>query len=516
MLAPLIVNQNKGQTATAYSIPSPVGGLNARDSIAEMKPEDALILTNVFPEETEVRVRGGFDLHRTGLDGAVETLMVWNGPTSSKLLVVNDGDVGDVSATGSAPTAIATSLTSDRFQYTNFSNSAGNFIIAVNGADDPKKYDGTTFSTTTITASGLTAANLIYVNSHKERLWFVEKNSMNAWYLETQAISGTAVKFPLGAVFSRGGYLVASGTMSADSGDGPDDYLAFLSSEGEIALYAGTDPSSASTWSLVGVYRAGRPIGQRPLTKLGGDLLALTKDGVISIKKMSQLDRSESQYAAVTNKINRLINSAARNFSDNFGWEVTVYPVGKWLILNVPQSAGSLQFQYVMNILTGAWCKFENMKGNCWAVYDDELYFGGNDGKIYKADSGKDDNGANIEFEIKTAFNYFRSKGKQKQFTLARPIIESTGTPQYAIGMDVDFQNTTPSGLLSVNTEAEAMWDSATWDNSEWGGASNILKDWTSIQGIGFCGSVHMIGALKGQTCAVYSFDVLANPGGVL
>lgn len=516
MLAPLVVNQNRGQVGKAYSVPAPVGGLNARDSIAEMKPEDALILTNAFPEETSVSLRKGHASHRTGLTDGIETLMVYNGPTASKLLVANGGDVGDISVSGSGITPLVSSLTSDRFQYTNFSNSAGNFLIAVNGEDDPQKYDGTTWATTVITGSGLTSSDFISVTAHKERLWFIEKDTLSAWYLDTQDISGTATEFPLGAVFNKGGYLVAAGAISADSGAGVDDFLAFFSSEGEIALYSGTDPSSASTWSLVGVYVTGQPIGRRPLAKLGGDLLVLTKDGVISCKKMFQLDRAQKQYAEVSNKINKLINQAARDYGGNFGWEITVYPRGKWLLLNVPQNENMLQVQYVMNIITGSWCKFEGMNANCWAVFEDELYFGGNSGIVFKADTGTQDNGSNIESEIKTAFNYFRSRGKQKQFTMVRPIIQSSGEPSYLVGVDVDYENNTPAGTLTPNPELGASWDDDMWDAGTWGGAVNILKSWTSIYGIGMCAAVHMLATIDGQTCNILSFDILAEPGGVL
>src|SRR3990167_5059306 len=37
------------QTSTGRTIPAPVGGWNARDSIAEMPPTDAAVLTNLFP-----------------------------------------------------------------------------------------------------------------------------------------------------------------------------------------------------------------------------------------------------------------------------------------------------------------------------------------------------------------------------------------------------------------------------------------------------------------------------------
>ncbi len=47
------------------SLPPPVGGLNARDSIANMEPEDALLLDNWFPRTTDVAVRKGYTAFST-------------------------------------------------------------------------------------------------------------------------------------------------------------------------------------------------------------------------------------------------------------------------------------------------------------------------------------------------------------------------------------------------------------------------------------------------------------------
>ena len=64
--------------------------------------------------------------------------------------------------------------------------------------------------------------------------------------------------FPLGQIFKMGGFLVQMATWTIDNVSGMDDYAAFITSEGEVAIYQGYDPTQQSTWSLVGVFRIGR------------------------------------------------------------------------------------------------------------------------------------------------------------------------------------------------------------------------------------------------------------------
>jgi hypothetical protein len=60
--------------ATTASLPAPVGGLNARDSLAEMEAKDAVILENWWPSTTDVAIRKGYANWSTGYGAAVETL----------------------------------------------------------------------------------------------------------------------------------------------------------------------------------------------------------------------------------------------------------------------------------------------------------------------------------------------------------------------------------------------------------------------------------------------------------
>jgi hypothetical protein len=56
----------RGAIVRDASIPAPIGGLNARDSIAEMKATDALVLDNFVPGTTDCTLRHGLPLMGDG------------------------------------------------------------------------------------------------------------------------------------------------------------------------------------------------------------------------------------------------------------------------------------------------------------------------------------------------------------------------------------------------------------------------------------------------------------------
>ena len=77
-------------TANVDSLPAPVGGWNARDSLANMEPVDAVSLVNLFPTVSSVVLRGGYTKHATGLDGEVQTLMTYSAGATTELFAVTE------------------------------------------------------------------------------------------------------------------------------------------------------------------------------------------------------------------------------------------------------------------------------------------------------------------------------------------------------------------------------------------------------------------------------------------
>ena len=129
-------------TARTTSLASPIGGWNARDSLAEMNPLDAVQLINFFPTPTDVTLRKGFSQASTGITGEVQTLMNYAGYNGTNtLFAVANGVIYNAST--SVATSVFTGLGNSKFQHCMISTDGGNFMIAVNGQDAAMVYDGT-------------------------------------------------------------------------------------------------------------------------------------------------------------------------------------------------------------------------------------------------------------------------------------------------------------------------------------------------------------------------------------
>ena len=150
--------QSKKNTAKTASIASPIGGWNGRDSLAQMAPTDAVQMVNWYPTPTDVTMRKGYTKSSTGITGAVNTLM--NYPTTSgyKLFAAAGTKIWD--ATNASATTSFSSLTSDKLQYVNFTNTAGNFLVTCNGVDPVTIYDGTSWFTVATTTTAQTISTI--------------------------------------------------------------------------------------------------------------------------------------------------------------------------------------------------------------------------------------------------------------------------------------------------------------------------------------------------------------------
>ncbi len=519
LLQPLRNNASRQQVASSRSLPAPLGGWNARDALADMKPTDAVISDNYFPDSASCNLRGGTERYVTitGVTDAPETLMVYANGTANKMLACASGAIYDASVSGIVSATLDTGLTNDRFSYDHM----GGYIVFVNGADTPRKYDGTTVSTTTITGSGLTATNLSYVCEFKSRLFFIEKDTLSAWYLTTNAIAGAASELDFTGYCTQGGKLIAIGKWTRDGGSGSDDFVAFITDKGEVLIYQGTDPASADTWALVGVFRIGAPIGNRPILNNGADLIVMTEDGYVPLSKVLPVDRVGAERLALSDKIGPAVNAANRRYGSNFGWEAVLYPKGHFALFNVPTREGSTAEQHVVNTITGAWCRFKNINAVCWALFNKQLYFGAPGGFVVLADTTdyKDDTLASVQAfaviqgDLMPAYNYFGAGDQQKQFTMARPVINSNGNPIFSVALNVDFERRTPSQVDSAALSG-TPWGSP-W-GSPWSGAMKIIKNWITVSGIGYCGALHIRTRTSGISIAVNSIDYAFKRGGVL
>ena len=581
------------RTALTASLAAPIGGWNARDSLAEMNPLDAVQMVNFFPTPTDVTLRKGYSKASTGVTGKINTIMTYPTNTGYELWgISSNGSIYNGSA--STATVAFTGLASSKFQHVNFSNVAGNFIVAVDGVDPALLYDGTSWSyqATTTTAqtissitrvgtlatlttaaphglsdgnkvtitgatpaafngtyvidvtgtttfrytmattpannatvvgtytvlglTGVDSSTLVNINLFKNRLYYVQENSLDFWYSGVDEISGALTKFPLGGVARNGGYLQALGTWTLDAGYGVDDYLVAVTSMGEVIVYSGSNPSDPADWKLIGVWQLGQTYTRRCFFKFGGDILLLTQDGLVPLTASLQSSRLDPRIN-LTDKIFFAVSQAATNYSNNFGWQINYYASENMLILNVPVTDGVEQ--YVMHTITKSWARFTGIEAYCWVASGDlDMHFGGDGyfGTFY--DSFSDD-GDNITATVQQAYSYFDTRGTLKRFTMVRPILQTNNVlPTVLCGISTDFDTVSLAGSITFNPSlvGSGVWDSSLWDEANWATGLTTTKIWQGVTGLGYAGSVNMNVASQGIDFHWASTDYVMEKGGVL
>ncbi len=506
------------QVSTVQSYPAPIGGWNTRDPLAQMPPEDAIELKNWFPTPSDCVIRGGSSAYSTGIVGDVKTLAVHTAMDGTEqLFAVTDTDCYDISSPGAATAQTWTDQDDGKYQWLNMGDGTTNWLIMYNGVDLPKYYNGTSWievtGATTPAITGITTTTLIAPCSYNGRLYLLEKDTLSFWYLDAAAVGGAATEFDLSSVASRGGYLMWVATWTTDAGDGMDDYLVFMTSEGQAIVYVGTDPGTEVNWSRVGTYYLGKPLGRRSFVQYGGELLAITQEGVFNMAEGLKY-ATINERVAITDKIKASFNFAARTVGTAFGWQATLYPLKNAILFNIPLALKSEQ--YVINTITGAWCRFDGWDTEVLCIYNDELYFGGTT-IVTKAWTGVSDLGANITAEGHTANNNFGEASQSKKVKMFRTILQTNGALSYLTDIDVDFNITNITGIASFTPGTGAVWDTSKWDAGTWQGGLQTVRQWTSPDaGVGY----YFSGKIKIETKSTevhwISNDYVIEQGGIL
>lgn len=619
MLAPVQRQAMPDRTAGGYSIPAPIGGLNARDALANMAETDAIILDNFFPQPSWVEVRGGKKTLAT-FTGQCETVSAYVGLVVSQLYgaVVNGstrsiyrvdglggGAVGAAVVGGAGNTVQP--ITSTLYDWAQYGTGSAEVLYLVNGSDQPLLYDGTTWwavGTVTATITGITqaASAVVTINTvsgtnpyaigntigfqgvggmtqinglmgtvtaiggasgawtatvninssgfsaytsggvanpyvltgvagvvsslscvalYKQRLWFLQKGTFNVYYLAQNTFAGALLQLNMGALFFLGGSLVSIIGISIDNAAGLNDYIAFVSSVGEVVVFQGYDPSSVSTWAQSAHFRIGRPIGtgRRCWQKLGSDAAVITVDGVVLLSDALLTDRSQTRNA-LSDKIRRAINQNVQIYGNETGWQIQLFPIGNKLIVNVPTTVDTASFQYVMNTLTGAWCTFGQYASAwnalCFETMGDALYYGAN-GRVCQADTGGDDDGSAIIARAQTAFSYFGQKGALKLWQMCRPVFLLNGSLQLTLSLNVDFNTQLATGTVGISVGNQAIWNVSLWPKPTlWGDPLLIYKNWFGVSGLGYAASLNVQVSALDVTMQWQSTDFIFQGGGLV
>ena len=459
--------------ANQVSIPAPTGGVNTRDSRSDMDIRDAITMENWIPESNGVKSRSGFTTFGTVASGDVETLIPYEYAAVQQLISFAGTVMYKTGTGGGAGTSIQTGLANARWQ----SAQLGQNRVFDNGADAPLNFDGTTVTTPTFTGDlATTGANTMNgAHSFKNRLYLWDEDTSDFYYGDTDAVAGSFTKFELGKVATTGGNLLIMETLSRDAGDGMDDFAVFILTTGEVIMYQGSNPGDATNWSLIGKYFMSPPVSIRSAARFGGDILVITRNDVASLGNTIKAGGGQEGgqgFNINPSKLSGGIEEDFNTFGTNYGFEMQLYGSGGWILANIPETTNSTYHQWVISTTTGASTKFIGWDAQVFGVFNNRLYFG-QSSNIFQADSGLDDNGADIQLRVQQAFTDFQS-GNKKNFTGYKLFVRSEGTLN--IGAAFAFDYGTPFfPAVSQSLVSGATWDVASWDVAEWAG-SNVAR----------------------------------------
>jgi hypothetical protein len=515
-------------------IAAPIGGINTVSAGVDMPATDSIYSYNLIGAEYGLRSRLGWREWCTGLGGEqVRSVLPFTGstPAANRRFACTTSAIWDVSASVVGPTRVVT------FGTQNSDSGWGTSTVMVTAAghflcywDEANGYHVYTESGATWTVGGLPGtpvtgvdpANLVFGMSWKNRLWMVERDSARGWYLGVGAVTGAATAFTFGQRFKAGGDLRGLWSWTYDGGAGIDDALVAVSGGGDVVIYKGTDPSSASTFGLSGVWNTGAvPAGRRLCTDFGGDLLLMSSTGIQSLGKLTTGGVAYStQYE--TGKIANLFNQLQASTSTLRGWSMRLHPQDAALMVLVPVAANQPTQQLVMSLSTKGWHQYRDMPmGVCAEPWGGSLYFGTEDGRVCVNDGYVDgvlladpNSYATINWSLLTGFSNL-GVPNQKRVQIIRPTILSQGgsiaheaQARYRWSLD-------EIAAVSASPASGSAWDSALWDQTVWGGAYQAQQRVFGASGVGPEVAIAIRGAASSRM-TLTGIDVAYDAGGLL
>jgi len=486
---------NRQVKSADFILPAPVGGLNKRDPLVSMELTDAIEMDNYMPSENSVALREGYSKYATvgEFSGTkkVETLVCYHTALKEKMLAVFGGKAYDVS-TATPQEYANVSFSKSRCQTVQYQN----YLFFMNGADTPKVFyvdenDVEHFENWAFTGEELAQNKIINGAVSHEFLWFIEKNSTRAWVSNTAGyISGTLEAFDVAQVLKWGGSLIAAFNWTVDGGAGIDDYTCLLSSEGEVLIYKGYNPNDANNWSLIGAYKISKPIGYQCVMAYQGDVVIITEDGYMPLSRALSANNAVTATMSFSDKIRGLVMERSGLYKNLEGWQSLIHGKKGYAIFNVP--IGNVFEQHVININTGAWCRWTNIRSFCWCLFRGDLYFG-SDNSVFKFGGTYSDNGMAIVGHIEQAYSNLGTNAIKK-IPLIKPKIKSSKDFKLKIWTNMDYDSedfgyyvNIGEGLGQTEYWNKIKWNEALWQSQK---TRKMQGQWVANAATGFKASV--------------------------
>lgn len=510
-----------GRTNQTANMVAPVGGLNLRDPISAMAPTDALVMDNMIPRPGGLELRGGYKEH-CAVEGTPGSLFAYIGGnnTTHKLFAAIDGDIVDVSTSTPSVAQAATGSTDDLWFTTQFSTGADTFLLAVSPSAGYWTYS-TASGWVKRTPNGL-PSNPKTVVVWKRRLWFTCENDQNVYYKNSvDTITGNVTALSMGAQLRNGGYVACGINWTIDAGESIDDYLVFIGTQGDVIVWRGTDPTSASTFAIQGIWYVG-PVPTKGTfwTPMGGDVMIVSEAGVAMLSAIVKGTFDSIAQTSPASKILPALRPLVDQYRNVAQWQVIPVARSNILIIKLPETTDGW-IAYVMELATGSWCRFTGIPSQCVTVLDGVLYSAG-PGFVYEVlnattdgETLDDELGDQVESDVFAAFNAYQSPANLKKWTMVRPSFIASSPPSVKLQINTQYNLATIDGTPGFPSITGSAWDTGIWNTATWYGATNTYEAWAGAAAVGYIGSLRI--RVRGAPGTLFtSYVAMFDVGGVM
>ena len=394
-----------------------------------------------------------------------------------KMFAATATELFDVTA-GGAPISVKSGQTSGNYSASQMATFGGNnWLIAVNETGDAplRLKNGATWVTlpasgaaadgaSTITGPGGIPRRQALLHLEISQSVFLHRSgSMNAWYLPINSVGGELNIIPLSGSATRGGKLVAGATWSIDAGDGIDDKCVFLTSEGEVLIFTGSNPGDINNWRQEGRYHISYPMGMNAILPLGGDLLIVTVDGIVPVSQAITKDAQQLELAMLTRPIKPLWRETVNAKRDK-PWSIRKWDEYGGIFVATPGGTPGNQNCLAANDATGAWTRI-TWDATCFLLLRGNMYFGTQSGKIMQADRTGYDDGVPYVCTLVGGWEMFQSHSQQVVWHQARAIFNARAAESFQpqLSATTDFQIVIPQPPPpGPDPGVQDLWDQGT------------------------------------------------------
>jgi hypothetical protein len=534
-------SQRKGQEqeAVAGRLPASTAGINAVDSLAAMQPDECVYTYNLIAQDYGMVVRPGYSEWANGWDSTARTIITFQGAISSqdRLWVADEDGIWDVTTQGETAPVLklawaATSSIAGICSYITYSTDGTTQFVLL--CDELNGYHVWTESTDTWAAvpagagvgeiDGVDPADLNFVVAWKERVWFIEKDTGNGWYLAANTIYGAVTKFTFSGQFMQGGNLRAMFNWTLDGGVGIEDYLVIVAGSGDLSIYKGIDPNSPTSFAIVGTWNIGKvPAGNRIGRQFGGELFILSSYGLLPMSALLKGADTRELEVYASRKVAPYLRIAFDEVIDDFGWHVPVHAKESLLYINAPKTAGRDQIGFCLYFGNAAWSMVRGLAKNHTAEWQGRVYWTDGDklyleeGNVDKAfiDTQVDGEPEAIIWDTLSSFQALGEPSRFKRVMYIRPNFIAENTPSYEAVARYDYDISQAKGSPVQTFGDTGVWDAGVWGVSLWAGGLSASSRASGAFGTGRAIAVALRGISAAPTTLLV-YDVTADYGGIM